>query len=71
VGHSQDDAERVYLGGEVMLLRREKSTDKIADGVILPIGLLFLQATTQLLIAGVYMNDVAPVSPGESEDGGG
>jgi len=43
----------------------------VADGVILPIGLLFLEATTQLFIAGVSIYDVVPLSPWESENGGG
>jgi len=42
VGHRPDDAERLYLGGEVVLLRREKSATIAADGVILPIGMLLL-----------------------------
>jgi len=37
-----DDAERLYHGGEVILLRREKSAAIVADGVILPTWLLFL-----------------------------
>ena len=41
-GHRPDDAERLYLGGEVNLLRREKSTAIVADGVIPPMGLLLL-----------------------------
>jgi len=42
VGHCPDDAERLYLGGKVVVLRREKSAAIVADGVILPIWLLLL-----------------------------
>ena len=42
VGHFPDHAERLYLGCKVVLLRREMSAAIVADGVTLPIGLLFL-----------------------------
>jgi len=50
-----------------MLLRRGDSAAIVADGAILTIVFLLPYATTELLLAGVYMNDPVPVSTVESE----
>jgi len=63
VSHRPDDAERLNFGGEVVVLRGEKSTTIDADGVVFPIGLLVLKQTIQMFIASVYIYDAAPVSP--------
>lgn len=63
VVHRPSSAERLNLGGEEALLRGEESTTIIMNGVILPIGSLSLQTTTQLSVAGVHTYAVASISP--------
>jgi len=54
----------------MVFLRRKKRTAVVAEGVVFPVGLLPLYATTPLFIAGVDVDDIMPVPLGQGKDRG-